>query len=349
MRTVRYLSVVVAALWLGTAVLARAADLKPIKMGLSMNQLDSVVFHAFADYAKEATLAEGKKRGFDVQWTMVSANGDVTKQANDIKDLLSKDVAVVIAASIDSKTILSSVAEVRKAKKYFVMYTKEAHNSATGLQIPSATVNMDSEFQAYGATVEMLKIMKKDGVTPKECIDVHGDIGDENAHNRERGFRKALAEFGIPNGVVAQVVETGHWEPEVALQNTAAALQAHPDTNCMYVSSDWLMSGVQTAMENAGKWNKRSDPKHVYLAGTDMYPSGIKYTIDRYMDGNVDVPAWQMAVKAAEAAFDLVQGKQVSQKPYLEKGTVINSDNAAQVVKAAPHLWGVDYEKKEGM
>ena len=144
-----------------------------------------------------------------------------------------------------------------------------------------------------------------------------------------------------------QVVETGHWEPEVALQNTAAALQAHPESNCMYVSSDWLMSGVQTALENAGKWNKRGSPNHIYLAGTDMYPSGVKDTIDKYMDGNVDVPAWQMAVKAAEAAFDLVQGKSVSQKPFLMKGTVINSDNAAEVVKAAPHLWAVDYAKNE--
>lgn len=323
-----------------------SAQGKTITMGLSMNQLDLVVFHAFADYLKEAVAKEGKARGYDVDWTMVSANGDVTKQANDIKDLISKGCKVIFAASIDSKTILSSVAEVRKSGRYFVMYTKAANKSATGTQIPSATVNMDSEFQAYGATVEALKMMAKDGVKPKEIIDVHGDIGDENATNRERGFRTALKEFGFEN-LVAQVVDSGHWEPEVALQNTAAALQAHPDCNLMYVATDGLMPGVQTAMENAGKWAKRGEANHVYLAGTDMYPSGISYTRERYMDGNVDVPAWQMAVKAAKVAFDLVEGKTVPQKPFLEKGTVINSDNAEESVAKAPHLWGIDYANKE--
>ncbi len=323
-----------------------SAQGKTVAMGLSMNQLDLVVFHAFADYLKEAVVKEGKARGYNVDWTMVSANGDVTKQANDIKDLISKSCKVIFAASIDSKTILSSVAEVRKSGRYFVMYTKAANKSATSMQIPSATVNMDSEFQAYGATVEALKMMAKDGVKPKEIIDVHGDIGDENATNRERGFRTALKEFGFEN-LVAQVVDSGHWEPEVALQNTAAALQAHPDCNLMYVATDGLMPGVQTAMENAGKWAKRGEPNHVYLGGTDMYPSGISYTRERYMDGNVDVPAWQMAVKAAKVGFDLLEGKIVSQKPFLEKGTVINSDNAEEAVAKAPHLWGIDYANKE--
>jgi len=319
---------------------------KSIKMGLSMNQMDLVVFHAFADYLKEAVLQEGKARGYNVDWTMVSANGDVTKQANDIKDLMSRGSKVIFGAAIDSKTILSSVAQVRNAGDYFVMYTKAANKSATGMEVPSATVNMDSEFQAYGATIETLKMMAKDGVKPKAIIDVHGDIGDENATNREQGFRKALKEYGFEN-LVAQVVDSGHWEPEVALQNTAAALQAHPDCNMMYVATDGLMPGVQTAMENAGKWAKRGQPNHIYLAGTDMYPSGIKYTKERYMDGDVDVPAWQMAVRAAQVAFDLVEGKTVSQTPFLEKGTVINSDNAADVIATAPHLWGVDYAGKE--
>jgi ABC-type sugar transport system substrate-binding protein len=226
------------------------------------------------------------------------------------------------------------------------MFFREADESATGKQIPSATVNMDSEHQAYGAMVETFKIMAADGVEPKAIIDVHGDIADENAVNREKGFRKAVAEFGWEDRVV-QVVDTGHWEPEVALQNTAAALQAHPDSNCMYVASDWLMSGVQTALENAGKWNPRGEAGHVYLGGTDMYPSGIQYTIDKYMDGNVDVPAWQISERCAQVAFDLIEGKSVSKENQLMKGTVINSDNAKEVVDNTPYLWGVDYADEE--
>jgi ribose transport system substrate-binding protein len=290
--------------------------------------------------------AEGERRGYVVEWTSTNANGDVTKQANDIRDLITKGCEVIFCPALDSKTILSSIAEVHNADRYFVSFFREVHESAVGPQVPSATVNMDSEFQAYGATRETFKMMAEDGVEPRSIIDVHGDIADENAHNREAGFRRALREFGYEDRV-AQVVDSGHWEPEVALQNTAAALQAHPDSNMMYVSSDWLMSGVQTALENAGKWHPRGHEDHVYIAGTDMYPSGIQYTIDGYMDGNVDVPCWQISTKCAELGFDLIEGKEVTQEPFLVKGTVINSNNAAEVVESAPHLWGVDYAEEE--
>jgi len=322
------------------------AESKPIKMGLSMPQMDSVVWHAWTDYLEEALIEEGKGRGYDVEFTMTNANGDVTKQANDIKDLITKGCEVIFCAGLDSKAILSSISNVHNAGKYFVMYFREAHESATGNQIPDVTVNMDSEFQAYGATVEVFKMMEEDGVEPIDIIDVHGDIADENAINRERGFRKAVEEFGWGDRVV-QIVDTGHWEPEVALANTASALQANPDSNCMYVSSDWLMSGVQTALENADRWYPRGEEGHIYLGGTDMYPSGIQYTIDRYMDGNVDVPCWEGAIKSAELGFDLIEGKEVSREEYLIKGTVINSDNAEKVIKEARHLWGIDYEEAE--
>lgn len=322
------------------------SDENSVKMGLAMNQMDSVVFQAWADYLEEAVTDEGGKRGYEVEFTMTNANGDVTKQANDIRDLITAGSDVIFAPALDSKTILSSIAEVHNAGRYFIMYNREADDSAVGPQIPDATVNMDSEYQAYAAMVEVFKIMEADGVEPRSIIDVHGDIADENAHNRESGFRRAVAEFGWEDRV-AQVVDTGHWEPEVALQNTAAALQAHPDTNCMYVSSDWLMSGVQTAMENAGKWHKRGHPDHVYLGGTDMYPSGIQYTLDGYMDGNVDVPSWEVAVQSAVYAFDLIEGKPVPQENTLVKGTVINSTDAKAQIEAAEHLWGVDYADRE--
>lgn len=321
-------------------------ELKTIKMGLAMNQMDFVVFHALSSYLETNVKAEAEKRGFSVEWTMTNANGDVTKQASDIKDLLTAGCEVIFCPALDSKTIISSITEVHNAGKYFVMFFREVDESATGDQIPDATVNMDSTHQAYGAMTEVFKIMAADGIEPKEIIDVHGDIADENATNRENGFLQALAEFGWEDKV-AQIVDSGHWEPEVALQNTAAALQAHPDSNCMYVATDGLLSAIQTALENVGKWAPRGDANHVYIGGTDMYPYGIELTVKKYVDGNVDVPAWQIGEKCAQLAFDLVEGKEVSKENNLVKGTVINSDNAAQVTADTPGLWGVDYAGEE--
>lgn len=321
-------------------------ETKSAKMCLSMPQLDAVVWRAWTDYLEIAVKQVAEERGYEVELTTTNANGDVTKQANDIKDHLTAGCDVIFAAALDSKIILSSISEVHDAGKYFVMYFREASPDATGDQIPDATVNMDSEHQAYGAMVETFKMMEEDGVEPVGIINVHGDIGDENAINRNRGFEKAVAEFGYTD-LIRVTVDTGRWEPEVALQNTASALQAHPDINVMYVSSDWLMSGVQTAMENAGKWYKRGEEGHVYLGGTDMYPSGIQMVRDGYMDGNVDVPCWQGALQAAIFGFDLLEGKEVPQENTLVKGTVINSSNVEEVLANTPYLWGIDYAGQE--
>jgi len=318
---------------------------KKISMGLSMSAMDLVVFHAFADYLKENVEKQALERGYELRWTMTNANGDVTKQANDIRDLINKGCDAIFVQAVDSKTILQSVSEAHKADVKFIMYNRKADSSATGNQIPDATYNMDSEWQAYGAMVEVFKIMAEDGVEPHQILDVHGDTGDENAINREAGFRKAVEEFGWSDRVV-QVISSGNWEPEVALQNTAAALQAYPNSNCMYIASDALLPGVQTALENANKWVPRGNPGHVYLGGTDIYPSGIEAVRQGYMDGNVDTPAWQTAEAAAKGAFDLIEGKSVTKEEQMMKGTVINSNNVEEVIAKAA-LWAVDYKDLE--
>jgi ABC-type sugar transport system substrate-binding protein len=319
---------------------------KSVKMCLSMPQLDSVVWRAWTDYLEIAVKEEGAARGYEVEWAFTNANGDVTKQANDIKDHLTAGCDVIFAAALDSTTILSSISEVHQAGKFFVMYFREASPDATGDQIPDATVNMDSTHQAYAAMVETFTMMQNDGVEPVAILNVAGDIGDENAVNRTNGFMQAVEEFGYADKVLP-AVDTGRWEPEVALQNTASALQANPEVNVMYVASDWLMSGVQTAMENADKWYPRGEAGHVYLGGTDMYPSGIQMVRDGYMDGNVDVPCFPGAQQSAIYAFDLLEGKDVPQENTLVKGTVINSDNVEEVIAANPYLWGIDYADEE--
>ena len=107
----------------------------------------------------------------------------------------------------------------------------------------------------------MFEIMKKDGIKPVKMIDVFGDTTDENSHNRETGLRKALKDAGYENLPVV-TVDCGRWEPDVAMQNAEPVLAANPDANCMYVSSDFLMSGIQTAMENANMWFPRGTDGH---------------------------------------------------------------------------------------
>jgi len=314
---------------------------KVIKMGLAMQSKQAPAFHAWADYLLERVELEAAERGYEVEWTELNADNDVTKQANDIKDLLAKGCEVVFSPCLDSQAILQSVEEVHEAGALFVSYCREVSPDATGAQVPDVTVNFSSEEQAYIAVMKMFEIMKADGIEPTYMIDVHGDVTDENATNRETGLRRALVDSGYEDlGVI--IVDSGRWEPDVALVKTEAALQAHPEANCLYTSSDFLMPGIQTALENSDKWAPRGDEGHIYISASDMFPIGIELLQAKYIDSNVDQGCYNFAVGAAKSAFDLIEGKEV-EKVQLILGVEATNDNIEEVL-ANETLWGVDYK-----
>ena len=319
---------------------AATGELKQVKMGLAMQSKQAPAFHAWADYLKMRIDYEAEQRGYEVEYTELNADNDVTKQANDIRDLIAKGCDVIFVPCLDSKAILQSVEEVHKAGAIYISYCREVSPEATGDQIPDVTVNFSSEEQAYVGVMEMFKIMKADGIEPTSMIDVMGDVTDENAHNREAGMRRALVDSGYPDLKVT-VVDCGRWEPDVALANLEPALQADPNANCLYTSSDFLMPGIQTALENAGKWFPRGVDGHVYIAASDMFPIGIDLLRTGYIDTGVDQGCYNFAVGAAKSAFDLLEGKPV-EKIQLILGTVATNDDIEDIIATIP-LWGNDY------
>ncbi len=315
-------------------------ELKHVKMGLAMQSLQAAAFHAWADYLAYRLDYEAEQRGYEVELVTLNADNDVTKQATDIRDLIAQGCEVIFCPCLDSQAILSSVKEVHDAGLIYVSYCREVSHDAQGDEVPDLTVNFASEEQAYAGMVDLFNIMKEDGVEPVKLIDCYGDKTDENAHNREHGLRRAMEEFGYADLPVVEV-ECGHWEPDVCGQNLAPVLAANPDANCMYSSSDFLNSGIQKAMEDAGMWHKHGEEGHVYFSASDMYPLGIQHLREGYMDTAVDQGCYNFAVHAAAGAFDLLEGKEV-EPVQLVLGTQATYKDIEEILATIP-LWGNDY------
>lgn len=320
-----------------------SGELKVVKMGLAMQSKQAPAFHAWADYLYERVELEAAERGYTVEWTELNASDDVTKQANDIKDLLAKDCEVVFCPCVDSQAILSSVEEVHDAGALYISYCRAVSPDATGSQIPDATVNFSSEEQAYVGVMRMFEIMEADGIVPTTMIDVHGQVIDENATNREVGLRRALIDAGYPDLEVI-VCDSGAWEADVARDSVDAALQAHPEANCLYTASDFMMPGIQTAMENNDKWYPRGEEGHVYLASSDIFPIAIEMLQAGYIDTAVDQGCYNFAVGAAKSAFDLLEGKEV-EKEQLTLGQMVTNEDIEEILAdESIGLWGNDYQ-----
>lgn len=322
---------------------APAEEVKVIKMGLAMQSKQAPAFHAWEDYLLQRVEFEAAERGYEVEWTATNASDDATKQANDIKDLLAKGCEVIFVPCVDSQAILQSVEEVHAAGALYISYCRAVSPDATGAQVPDVTVNFSSEEQAYVGVMEMFKIMKADGIEPTTMIDVHGQVIDENATNREIGLRRALKDSGYEDLEVI-VCDSGAWEPDVSRDAVDAALQAHPEANCLYTSSDYMMTGIQIALENHDKWYPSGEEGHVYIASSDIFPHAIPMLQGGYIDTAVDQGCYMFAVGAAKSAFDLLEGKEV-EKVQLTLGTLATSDSIDAIL-ADPliALWGNDYK-----
>jgi len=318
-------------------------ELIVVKMGLAMQSKQAPAFHAWEDYLFERVTYEAEQRGYTVEWTATNASDDAVKQANDIKDLLAKGCEVIFVPCVDSQAILQSVEEVHAAGAIYISYCRAVSPDATGAQVPDVTVNFSSEEQAYVGVMEMFRIMKEDGIEPTVMIDVHGQVIDENATNRETGLRRALVDSGYADLEVI-VCDSGAWEPDVSRDAVDAALQAHPEANCLYTSSDYMMTGIQIALENHDKWAPRGEENHVYLSSSDIFPHAIPMLQGGYIDTAVDQGCYMFAVGAAKSAFDLLEGLEVEQV-QLTLGTMATSETIDDLL-ADPTVafWGNDYK-----
>ncbi len=322
---------------------APAEEAKMVKIGLAMQSKQAPAFHAWEDYLLTRVTAEAEERGWEFEWTATNASDDATKQANDIKDLLAKGCDVIFAPCVDSQAILQSVEEVHDAGAIFISYCREVSPEATGAQVPDVTVNFASEEQAYVGVMKMFEMMKADGIEPTYLIDVHGQVIDENAINRETGLQRALKDSGYED-LEYTICDSGAWESDVAKASVNAALLEHPEANCLYTSSDFMMPGIQAALEDNDKWYPRGEDGHVYLSSSDIFPLAIEMLQAGYIDTAVDQGCWMFAVNAAKSAFDILEGKEV-EAVQLTLGTMATNEDIDDII-ADPNvfLWGNDYK-----
>jgi len=309
---------------------AAETSAKPILVGFSFASKEGVIYQAFEDYIKKA----GQQSNPKVDFTFTVADADVGKQASNIEDLISQKPDLIVMMPQDSKAIVASIKAAHKAGIPVLTYNRAASPEAD--EKPDAHVGLDTVDQAYTTAKALFELMKKDGVEPK-VINVMGDLRDENAVNRDKGLKKAAEEMGV---AIVQDVPT-EWNPDKALLGLSAALQAHPEANAIFCASDFLMPGVQAAMERANKWIPYGQSGHMYLGSQDVFPSGAKLLKEKYIDINTAFDIWPMSTAAVDTIIKLVQKKPLENNNILIKGRVFNQENIVN----EQNVWANDYKE----
>lgn len=281
----------------------------------------------------EAIKAELKKR--DIAMLEAIADGDANRQLEQVNNFIARGVDGIIAVPKDAKTIIPMIRAANAANIPIVLYNRPADKT----DAKSVAVVADN-FAITKATVEyMCEQAKKSGRKYKALL-LMGDLGDINAIGRRDGFEEAVKACSDIVEVVSRVPT--EWNQEKAQAGVTNALQAHPDINFIFTSSDFLFPSVVSALRNAGKYKKIGEEGHVLMGGFDGDATAYQMLRDGYLDADGVQNVYFESEAAVQAVLDLKAGKPVAEV-IRDPGFVIHQGNLKEM---SARMWGAQVKNR---
>lgn len=226
-------------------------------IGVSLLTLQNPFFKIIGDNIT----AEAAKHGYDT--LVVSADNDVARQSNQVKDFIVKKAAAIVLSPADSKAIVPVIQEANAAG--IPVFTVDVPCNEPGVKIVTqvATDNFGGGKEAAQAMIEALKGQGgKIGVLDLKQV--------ESCILRVKGFKEVL---DAHNAKAAQKIEIvseldGGGAKDKGYKAAEDMLQAHPDLVGIFAINDPSALGARGALEKAGKAG------NVVIIGFDGQPEG---------------------------------------------------------------------------
>lgn len=302
---------------------------KQMTIGVSFETLQTEYWVA----GFEAIKNELKKR--NIQQLEAIADGDANRQLEQINNFIARKVDGIIAVPKDAKTIIPMIKAANAANIPIVLYNRPADQT----KARSVAVVADN-YAITKATVEyMCEQAKKSGKKYRAAILI-GDLGDINAVGRRDGFEDAVKQYGDIIEVVARIPT--EWNGEKARAGVTNALQANPDINFIFTSSDFMFPPIIQALKVAGKYKKIGEEGHILLGGFDGDATAYQMLADGYLDADGVQDVYFESAAAVQAVLDMKAGKEVPAK-ILDPGFVIHQGNLKDM---AAKMWGSQVKKQ---
>lgn len=241
---------------LSTALPAHAEGLK---IGFSQVTLQSPFYVQLKNGAEAAAKASGDSLVF------LDANGDVSKQNNDIQDLITQGVNVLIINPVNPEAVAPSLEAAAAAGIPVITVDRPV----TGGKVV-AHVGRDNKAMGKMVGEAIVARLKADGVEGAKIIEIQGDAGGAVMMDRRDGFHSAIEGSGntIVEGPYAEYIRAN---AVTAMQDL---LQSNPDVKVVYAHNDDMALGAMQVL----KENGRDD---VLIAGVD----GLSEALDAMANG----------------------------------------------------------------
>lgn len=257
------------------------------------------------------------------------AENDASRQLEQVNNLVAKRVDGIILVPKDADTAMRMIQSANAANVPIVLFNRPPRD-------PNAkcTTIVADNLELTKRTVEhMVGIAKQKGGKHKAAVLI-GDLGDVNAIGRRDGFEETVKKYPELIEVVARIPT--EWNQEKARAGIAAALQANPDIDFVFTSSDFLFPSIVQALKEKGKYKRVNEEGHVILGGFDGDATAYQMLLDGYLDADGVQDFKFEAEQAVRAVQDLKAGKKVD--PVIkDPGFVAHQGNMDEVRR---RMWG---------
>jgi ABC-type sugar transport system substrate-binding protein len=314
---------------MGLPVMVKAQQGKTV--ALLFDSLVSPFWVSGLDIMREKAKAGG--------WTVLEqiSNFDDNKQFEQAKAMIARKVDGILIIQTDSKAVIPAIRAANEAGIPMVHFNRPPAES----DAYSVAIQADNRKIAADTVQFMVDEAKRLGGGPyKGCIMI-GDLGDVNAIQRRDGFFDVVDKNKDLVEVVARV--STEWNADKAFAGLTNALQANPDINFLFTSSDFMLPQLQQVLETFDKWHKRGEEGHVIFGGFD----GDANAYALLADGHLDACGVQNLFLEVDMAWQAFEDMWAGKKPdelLLDPGFVITQANLQE---KRDEMWGYVVWKKE--
>jgi ribose transport system substrate-binding protein len=263
----------------------KASQEKP-SIAIVVSTLNNPWFVVLADTAKQRAEELGYRA------TVFDSQNNTDKEAAHFEDIIAGGYNAILFNPTDAD---GSVSNVRRAKEagipVFCIDREINANDAATSQILS---------DSYSGCVALGQYFVDQVGEKGEYAELLGILGDNNTHNRSKGFHSVVDRYPDLKMVAQQ---TAGFDRAQGLEVMESILQAHPDIVAVFCGNDAMAMGAYQAIAAAGKTD------HIKVFGFDGADDALRLIADHKIAATGMQFPKTMARTGVEFADQWLKGK----------------------------------------
>lgn len=263
-----------------------------------------------------------------------NANEDANRQLEQVRDCIAQGVDGIIFIPQDGASAITIIGEANKAGVPIVAFNRPPNPDNPNDAIVVVADNVTISEQAVEHLAQQAQALGLDRkVQPLIMV---GALADTNAIGRREGFLNVINKY--PDLFEEPIEVPTNWDANTALANLESALQANPQVDLIFTSSDFLLPQIRAALAQRGLWAPKGQPNHVILGGLDGDVTACQLMKEGYLDATGVQDLFFEADSSVSALLEAIEaGETQVSRQIDDPGFALTQDNIAE---REMDMWG---------